>query len=172
MTDDKFIEAAARALCAADPEVRMGDAEGVVQQRVDELWPLYAKRAQAAASILRSAFVPRVEVGEPVGWLYECEGEVWTATELENPDCFDVPFTETPLYPEAALATLQAQLAEAQAELARVREALVSAVSFVEALADNDPDEPIADNGMTVLGKLQFGAPELAIKMRAAIRSA
>lgn len=39
--------------------------------------------------------------------------------------------------------------------------------SFIEALADNDPDEPIADNGMTVLGKLQFDAPALAMEVRA-----
>ena len=45
--------------------------------------------------------------------------------------------------------------------------ALRRCATFIEALADNDPDEPIADNGMTVLGKLQFDAPAMAIYARA-----
>ena len=57
----------------------------------------------------------------------------------------------------------------ALSEAERMREALERAISFVQALADNDPDDPIADNGMTVLGKLQFDAPALIFKMRAAI---
>lgn len=50
-------------------------------------------------------------------------------------------------------------------------EALRRALRFVEALADNEPDEPIADNGMTVLSKLQYDAPPLIFKMRAALHA-
>lgn len=65
------------------------------------------------------------------------------------------------------------ELAKARKELAAVKakgDALLRrAAVFVEALADNDPDEPIADNGMTVLGKLQYDAPELAWAIRATL---
>lgn len=54
-------------------------------------------------------------------------------------------------------------------EVAEYSSVLLSAARFVEALADNDPDEPIADNGMTVLGMLQFQAPALALAIRAAL---
>lgn len=43
------------------------------------------------------------------------------------------------------------------------------AITFIEALADNDLDEPIADNGMTVGAKLQMDAPPLIFKLRAAL---
>jgi len=61
------------------------------------------------------------------------------------------------------------QILTALSEAERMREALERAIGFVEAVADSDPDEQIADNGMTVLGKLQFDAPVLIFKMRAAI---
>ena len=48
-------------------------------------------------------------------------------------------------------------------------DALQRATGFIEALADNDPDEPIADNGMTVLGFLQYEAPALIVRFRAAL---
>lgn len=43
------------------------------------------------------------------------------------------------------------------------------AITFIEALADNDLDEPIADNGMTVGAKLQMDAPPLIFKLRTAL---
>lgn len=43
------------------------------------------------------------------------------------------------------------------------------AITFIEALADNDLDEPIADNGVTVGAKLQMDAPPLIFKLRAAL---
>lgn len=42
------VERVAKAICAQDPEVRMGDAEGVVQQRVDHEWQNYMPQASAA----------------------------------------------------------------------------------------------------------------------------
>jgi hypothetical protein len=50
--------------------------------------------------------------------------------------------------------------------------ALDDAKSIIEALADNDLDEPIADNGMTVGTGLQMRAPALAVKILAAIARA
>lgn len=80
-------------------------------------------RITSIATILREAFVPRVGVGEPVGREYT--HEAYGAELRYRPDArlIEQGWTETPLYPEAALATLQAQLAEKEAELARVREA-------------------------------------------------
>lgn len=51
-------------------------------------------------------------------------------------------------------------------------DALYKCATFIEALANNDPDEPIADNGMTVLGKLQYDAPALAFMVRGLIAEA
>lgn len=45
------------------------------------------------------------------------------------------------------------------------------AITFIEALADNDLDEPIADNGMTVGAGLQMKAPSLIFKLRAALEN-
>ena len=42
------IEKVARAMCRADPEVRMGDADGVVEQRVNTEWVHYVDQAKAA----------------------------------------------------------------------------------------------------------------------------
>jgi len=44
----ELIERVARGMCRADPEVRMGDAEGVVEQRVNVEWPHYVDQAKAA----------------------------------------------------------------------------------------------------------------------------
>ena len=56
---------------------------------------------------------------------------------------------------------LTAALTEANAKLEKAREALHRAKGFIQALAENDPDEPIADNGMTVLDALKDQAPAL-----------
>lgn len=47
-TDMNQIEKVARAICAADPEIRMGDADGVVEQRVNTEWVHYVDQAKAA----------------------------------------------------------------------------------------------------------------------------
>lgn len=62
-----------------------------------------------------------------------------------------------------------ARITALESDNARLRDRMMEGVRFVEALADNDPDEPIADNGMTVLGALQFQAPALALRLRAAL---
>lgn len=61
------------------------------------------------------------------------------------------------------------RIKELEDRLATAREVICRSAYFVEALADNDPDEPIADNGMTVLGKLQYDAPALALSLRATL---
>lgn len=53
--DDAMVERVARALCAADPEVRHGDAEGVVQQRVHIEWRQYAHAARAAIAAMQES---------------------------------------------------------------------------------------------------------------------
>lgn len=53
---ERMRERVARAICHADPAVRMGDAKGVVEQRVSVEWPDYASAADAAiAAILGDA---------------------------------------------------------------------------------------------------------------------
>lgn len=61
------------------------------------------------------------------------------------------------------------QIKALEDRLATARDTICRSAYFVEALADNDPDEPIADNGMTVLGKLQYDAPALALSLRATL---
>jgi len=51
---------------------------------------------------------------------------------------------------------------EAADLIAELVEALRKSNRIMEALADNDLDEPIADNGMTVGAALQYEAPKLA----------
>ena len=92
MDADKLIEAMARGMCAADPDVRMGDAEGVVQQRVNLEWRYYIPQATAAYTAMRDALVP-------VGWLYTSpEGTVRKSTKERwdhgRPDYW----AETPLF--------------------------------------------------------------------------
>lgn len=53
--DEEMVERVARALCAADPEVRHGDAEGVVQQRVHIEWHRYAHAARAAIAAMQES---------------------------------------------------------------------------------------------------------------------
>lgn len=65
--------------------------------------------------------------------------------------------------PEILAALRAQQHAEALAD------EMERAITFIDALADNDPDEPIADNGMTVLGALQYQAPTLVFRARAAL---
>ena len=48
-------EAVAKAICRADPSIRMGDAEGVVEQRVNHEWREYLWQADAALAALQSA---------------------------------------------------------------------------------------------------------------------
>lgn len=49
------IEKVARAMCRADPEVRMGDADGVVEQRVNTEWVHYVDQAKAAIAAMQPA---------------------------------------------------------------------------------------------------------------------
>ena len=54
-TDMNQIEKVARAMCRADPEVRMGDADGVVEQRVNTEWVHYVDQAKAAIAAMQPA---------------------------------------------------------------------------------------------------------------------
>ena len=45
-------ERVAKAICRADPAVRMGDADGVVEQRVSVEWPDYVSAADAAIAAI------------------------------------------------------------------------------------------------------------------------
>jgi len=47
-----LVEELAKAMCADDPDVRMGDPESVVQQRVRVEWPNYVRHAQAILPII------------------------------------------------------------------------------------------------------------------------
>ena len=94
------------------------------------------------------------------------------ALAVSNNDDPDKPLCKLPgndfqfawqLYIEDATAALAASGAD------RMREALERALGFIETLADTDLDEQIADNGMTVGGKLQFDAPALVINLRQAL---
>lgn len=58
----ELIEKVARGMCRADPEVRMGDAEGVVEQRVNVEWPHYVPQAKAAIRAMLDGV-------EPVAWI-------------------------------------------------------------------------------------------------------
>ena len=49
------IEKVARALCAADPEIRRGDAEHIVQQLVNTEWRNYTDAAKAAIAAMQPA---------------------------------------------------------------------------------------------------------------------
>jgi len=52
---EALVEAMARAICKADPEIHMGDAEGVVQQLVETEWRNYISAAKAAATVSAEA---------------------------------------------------------------------------------------------------------------------
>lgn len=54
---EELIERVARAMCSADPDIRMGDAEGVVQQRVNVEWPAYKQQARAALTAATPALM-------------------------------------------------------------------------------------------------------------------
>jgi hypothetical protein len=59
---------------------------------------------------------------------------------------------------------------EAQAaEIDRLREALHTPLAFIEALHENDPDDQIEDNGMTVLDGLKQQAPSIIKTIREAL---
>jgi len=61
-------------------------------------------------------------------------------------------------------------LIEAQAaEIERLREALHTPLAFIEALHENDPDDQIEDNGMTVLDGLKQQAPSIIKTIREAL---
>jgi hypothetical protein len=64
-----------------------------------------------------------------------------------------------------AFAVIEAQAAEIE----RLREALHTPLAFIEALHENDPDDQIADNGMTVLDGLKQQAPSVIKTIRAAL---
>jgi hypothetical protein len=49
----KTVELIARVICADDPDVRMGDCEAVVQQRVQHEWKHYKRTAEAAIQALK-----------------------------------------------------------------------------------------------------------------------
>ena len=68
-----------------------------------------------------------------------------------------------------AIPELCTRITALEAEKAELVEVVSRLTSFVEALADNDLDEPIADNGMTVGGKLQNDAPALVLYARATL---
>ena len=51
-TPPDLIERVARALCAADPDICMGDAKRIVQLRVDVEWKAYVCPAQAAIAAI------------------------------------------------------------------------------------------------------------------------
>ena len=55
------IEKVARALCRVDPVIRMGDADGVVEQRVNIEWVHYDEAAKAAIAAMPVQ-------AEPVAW--------------------------------------------------------------------------------------------------------
>jgi hypothetical protein len=61
---ERLVEAVARAICAAAPEVHMGDASGVVQQRVDRVWREYTSEATAAIAVIRD------KLAEPTPEMY------------------------------------------------------------------------------------------------------
>jgi hypothetical protein len=66
--------------------------------------------------------------------------------------------------------SVAALLRETADEIERLREALHSAKAFIEAVVENDPDEPIADNGMTVWDGLQASAPSVIARIQAALK--
>lgn len=60
----------------------------------------------------------------------------------------------------------------AKADAARIEalvEALRQAIRFVETVAENDPDDAIADNGMRVCDGLKNDAPRVLNDLRAAL---
>lgn len=89
----------------------------------------------------------------------------------DNPICEEIPDGYwTPWHLAAdAITALTRQLAEVQQHAEALAGGMDRAITFIEALADNDLDEPIADNGMTVGAKLQMDAPPLIFKLRAAL---
>ena len=50
--DEGMRERVAKAMCRADPEVHMGDASGVVEQRVQHEWKHYLDAADAAIAAM------------------------------------------------------------------------------------------------------------------------
>ena len=62
---NEAVEAAAGAMCASDPNIRMGDAERIVQQRVNLEWREYIEPATAALTaalpLIRAQVLERIE---------------------------------------------------------------------------------------------------------------
>lgn len=96
-SDDDLVQVVARAICRADPEVRMGDAYGVVEQRVYIEWHRYGWQARAALSALdlparlqaakdagreEAAGIATAFDGKPCG-----PAQLWTDEQREFFDC-------------------------------------------------------------------------------------
>ncbi len=89
----KLIERVARAMCRADPDVRRGDAEGVVEHRVVVEWPHYVPQAKPAIRAVLDGV-------EPVAWRYDKGALAVVFIHRQN----DMDhWTETPLYSLDAL---------------------------------------------------------------------
>jgi hypothetical protein len=86
------VERVARAICADDPDIRMGDAEGVVQQRVNVEWKNYTRQATAAISAMSpdTALSHALHAGEDVGyvrgWNAAIEAAKWAVVGYIHPD--------------------------------------------------------------------------------------
>jgi hypothetical protein len=71
--------------------------------------------------------------------------------------------------PDTLITELADRIEAQAAEIDRLREALHTPLAFIEALHENDPDDQIADNGMTVLDGLKQQAPSIIKTIRAAL---
>lgn len=92
-----MIENVARAICRADPEVRMGDADRVVEQRVNIEWVHYVGAAKAAIAAMTVH-------SEPVAWKnYAEDGDWWLTDDREPADSCErsVPLYAFPTPPAA-----------------------------------------------------------------------
>ena len=63
-----------------------------------------------------------------------------------------------------------ARIEKLEAQLAVAREVLPSLISIVEAIVDNDPDDLVADGGITVLDACRQSAQWALGKARAALQ--
>ena len=89
----ELIERVARGMCRADPDVRRGDADGVIEQSVNRYWHLYADAAKAAIRAMLDGV-------EPVAWRYDKGALAVVFIHRQN----DMDhWTETPLYSLDAL---------------------------------------------------------------------
>lgn len=96
----KLIERVARGMCRADPDIRRGDADGVIEQSVNRFWHLYADAAKAAIRAVLDGV-------EPVAWLVVSPSgyvrELHRKSEQLDVGEKELGWTETPLYSLDAL---------------------------------------------------------------------